>query len=357
MKEVKIQNRYIKYRLYGYPVVAVLQYLLFILINPLEGFFASYSTYQFQDYLNEIGYLILFTVLTIESGIGTTRLLDKYIKWENKPIQRIILQLFLQILVLIFSFTVLYKITAFISPSFISPQEELLVRQAVVLGVLVSIIVTAFFTAEHFLLSWNDAKLKATLLEKKALEVELAALRTQIDPHFLFNNFSTLTALIEDDKKTALIFLESLTSVYRYLLTHRNKSLATVLEESLFAHAFIYLYQVRYGKNFSVVVDIHPDSLQKRIPSLTLQLLIENAVKHNTISASEPLTIKVYNLDNQSLIVENNLNPKTIKEESTGLGLENINQRYQLLGFENGIVVNNSQHSFQIIIPLIKNDD
>ena len=357
MKDVKNLSRYIKYRLYGYPLVAVLLYLLFVLINPLEGFFESYDNYQVEDYFNEIGYLMLFTFFSIETGIGTTRLLDKFIKWENKPIPRIILQLLIQILALIILFMVIAQIAMYFTPSFISQQEELLVRQAIVLGVLVSIIVTAFFTAEHFLLSWNDAKLKATLLEKKALEAELAALRTQIDPHFLFNNFSTLTALIEDDKETAINYLERLTSVYRYLLTHRNKSLATVFDESLFAHAYIYLYQVRYGKNFSVVIDIHPDSLQKRIPPLTLQLLIENAVKHNTISASEPLAIKVFQLDNQSLIIENNLNPKTIKEESTGMGLENINQRYKLLGFENGIMVNNTQQTFQVIIPLIKNEN
>jgi sensor histidine kinase YesM len=357
MKEVKNLNRYIKYRLYGYPVIAVLLYLLFILINPLDGFFESYSSYQFKDYLIELCYLTLFTIPTIETGIGTTRILDLFLNWKDKIFKRILFQLVLQLILLTTSFIFLIKIASFIAPWFATPIEELHIRQAIVLGLLVSICITAFFTAEHFLLEWNNAQLNSTLLEKRALEAELAALRTQIDPHFLFNNFSTLTALIEDDKETAINYLERLTSVYRYLLTHRNKSLATVFDESLFAHAYIYLYQVRYGKNFNVIIDIHPDSLQKRIPPLTLQLLIENAVKHNTISVSEPLSIKVFQLDNQSLIVENNLNPKTIKEESTGLGLENINQRYKLLGFENGIMVNNTQHTFQVIIPLIKNEN
>jgi hypothetical protein len=332
-------------------------YLLFILINPLEGFFASYASYTFKDYVSEIGYLLLFTALTIESSIGTTQFLDRFLKWDENPIRRFVFHLLCQIALLVSLFAFFTKLASYFSPVVVSSEDELLMRQAVVLGILVSLIVTTFFTAEHFLLSWSRERIRVTLLEKKALEAELAALRTQIDPHFLFNNFSTLTALIEDDKEIALNYLEKLSSVYRYLLTFRNKNVASLFDESLFAYAYVYLYQVRYGKNLSVKMDIHPDSFPKKIPPLTLQLLLENAIKHNTISTNEPLEIKIYNLGQQSLIVENNLNPKTSKEESTGLGLSNIDQRYKLLGYQHGITVNPTPLTFQVIIPLIDDEN
>lgn len=357
MTIISLNNRFAKYRLYGYPFIAILLYLLFILINPLEGFFASYSTYTFQDYLNEIGYLFLFTALTIETGIGTTRLFDKILRWDTKPVQRIAFQLLLQILILIFSFAFLSKIATYFSPTFVSPQDELLIRQAIVLGILVSILITAFFTAEHFLLNWNKTKLQAEILEKKALEAELAALRTQIDPHFLFNNFSTLTALIEEDTPKALEYLEKLTSVYRYLLTFRNKHLATLFDESLFIYSYLYLYQVRYGINLTVEVDIRADAMMKKLPPLSLQLLMENAVKHNTISASESLHIKIFNMGLKTLVVENNINPKTTTEASTGLGLNNIDQRYKLLDMPEGITVNQTDTTFQVILPLIDDEN
>lgn len=354
---INIDNRFVKYRLYGYPLVAVLLYLLFILINPIEGFFASYSTYKFQDYLNEIGYLLLFTALTSETGIATTRLLDKNVRWDNKPVQRIVLQLLLQITALIILFVFLIIVAEYFTPTFVSPKDELLIRQAVVLGILVSILNTAFFTAEHFLLNWNSTKLQAEILEKKALEFELSALRTQIDPHFLFNNFSTLTALIEEDTPKALEYLEKLSSVYRYLLTFRNKHLATLFDESMFIYSYLYLYQVRYGKNLTVMVDISADIMMKKLPPLSLQLLMENAVKHNTISASEPLHIKIFSMGLKSLVVENNINPKTTIEASTGLGLNNIDQRYKLLDVASGITVNHTNKIFQVILPLLDNEN
>lgn len=354
---INIDNRFVKYRLYGYPLIAVLFYLLFFLINPIEGFFASYSTYKLQDYLNEIGYLFLFTALTIETGIRTTLLLDKIVRWDNKPVQRILLQLLMQVTALIISFVFLIKVAEYFTPTFVSPKDELLIRQAFVLGILLSILINAFFTAEHFLLNWNNTKLQAEILEKKALESELSALRTQIDPHFLFNNFSALTALIEEDTPKALEYLEKLTSVYRYLLTFRNKHIATLFDESLFIYSYLYLYKVRYGKNLTVEVDIREDIKMKKLPPLSLQLLMENAVKHNTISASEPLHIKIFSMGLKTLVVENNINPKTTTEVSTGLGLNNIDQRYKLLNVASGITVNNTGTTFQVILPLLDDEN
>lgn len=350
-------KRFLRYRLFGYPVITVLMYLLFILINPLVGFWDAYSTYTFSNYLVELAYLLLFTCLIIESGIATTRFLDKHYPWQNRSFKRFGLQLILEMVALSGLFTLLVFFASQFTPNLITPQDELLIRQAIVLGVLVSIMITTFFTAENFLLNWNNAKMEAELLEKKALQAELATLRNQIDPHFLFNNFSTLTALIEEDSNLALEYLEKLTTVYRYLLTFRNKHTTSLHDESLFIYAYLYLFQVRYGKNLVVETNIDADLFFKKIPPLSLQLLVENAVKHNTISTKDPLRIKIYNSGTNSLIVENNLNPKITPEESTGLGISNIIKRYRLLGFPDGVTVKKTSKLFQVTIPLIEDEN
>lgn len=350
-------KRFNKYRWYGYPLITILLFLLFSLINPIDDFAEWYAKYSWTDYLFELSYYVILASVTIEAGIITTIILDKYIDWEANVVKRIIIQFILQMLLLASSYPVFIVISKYLNSNLVSPlSDPLIIRQAVVLGVLLSILTTVFFAAEHFLMNWNKTKLQAALSEKKALEIELSALRTQIDPHFLFNNFSILTALIEDETTAALSYLEKLSSVYRYLLTFRNKHLVSLADEASFINSYLYLYQVRYGKNLIVKVDISEEVFRKRIPPLTLQLLIENAVMHNTISTLEPLHIKVYNSSPEKLRVENNVNPKAPSESGTGLGLKNINQRYKLLGYQEGIAITNTTAEFIVEIPLIDED-
>ena len=145
--------------------------------------------------------------------------------------------------------------------------------------------------------------------------------------------------------------------MYRYLLTFRNKQVASLFDESLFVEAYLYLFQVRYGQNLQVLMQLEEAHLHKRIPPLSLQLLVENAVKHNSISTSEPLSIKIYISEQQFLVIENNRNPKITPEESTGLGLQNIAQRYELLGLPDAVAVHQTAHVFQVTIPLIEDEN
>ena len=357
MKKEKKNKHFDKYRKYGYPLIILLLFLLFSLINPIDDFAEWYAKYSWTDYLFEFSYYVLLASVTIEAGIISTIILDKFIAWEANVLKRIGIQFILQMLFLASSYPIFLIASHYLDSSLISPlSDPLVIRQAGVLGVLLSILTASFFAAEHFLMNWNRTKLQAALSEKKALEIELSALRTQIDPHFLFNNFSILTALIEDNTTEALSYLEKLSSVYRYLLTFRNKHLVSLADEASFINSYLYLYQVRYGKNLIVKVDISEDVFRKRIPPLTLQLLIENAVMHNTISSLEPLHIKVYNPSLKELIVENNINPKATSESGTGLGLKNISQRYKLLGYQEGIEVTNTTTVFIVKIPLIDED-
>ncbi len=189
-------------------------------------------------------------------------------------------------------------------------------------------------------------------LEKEKVESELAALKAQINPHFLFNSFNTLIAVIEEDPKVAVEYVENMADFYRTMLQLRDKPMITLEEEVDLAENFGYLLRRRYGDAFAL--DVSPNcSRDVKVMPLTLQVLVENAVKHNIIVKSRPLKITVMLDDEDNLIVENNLQPKLQPERGTGFGLDSLCRRYELLTGKK-VVVEKTETSFKVIVPTIK---
>jgi sensor histidine kinase YesM len=207
------KTNYKYFRLYSYLSLGVIMYLLFVLINPFDDFFKYYTKYKLIDYIVEIFYMLLFTAITVESGFLVTRIMNKHLPWEISPRIRFIFQLLIQVSILIIVFYGLFKLTGGITFNEPQPVNGLLLRQAIVLSILISLLNTAIFTAEYFFNKWGDAKMEGMQLKQHAIQAQLDALKAQIDPHFLFNNFSTLTALIEDNKELSIKFLQRLSQV------------------------------------------------------------------------------------------------------------------------------------------------
>ncbi len=175
----------------------------------------------------------------------------------------------------------------------------------------------------------NTAKLEAETLKKETTEAQFEALRKQINPHFLFNSFNVLSSVIETDQKLAVSFVEQLSKVYRYLLKTQELKTIPLQEELDFIESYIFLLKIRFGDNLQFERTISDTS--HSIPPSTLQLLIENAIKHNEVSKKNPLSVSL-DRQNGSLIIKNNKNPKATSEPSEMIGLANIKKRYQLLG-------------------------
>jgi len=175
----------------------------------------------------------------------------------------------------------------------------------------------------------STARLEAETLKKETSEAQYEALRKQINPHFLFNSFNVLSSIIETDEKLAVHFVEQLSKVYRYLLKTQDLKTVPLEEELDFIESYIFLLRIRFGDNLQFEKKILASD--NNIPPSTLQLLIENAIKHNEVSKQNPLTIQLER-SNGVLIVKNNKNPKQRKEPSEMVGLANIRKRYQLLG-------------------------
>lgn len=187
--------------------------------------------------------------------------------------------------------------------------------------------------------------------KKEQVEFEFQVLKNQVNPHFLFNSFSTLMSLIEDNPDHALQYTEKLSDFFRTILQFKDQEVIVMEEELSLVENYFFLMKKRYGDNINLDIQRSEKMMQSFIPPMTLQILIENAVKHNVISKDKPLYIKIYE-DDGKIVAENNLQPKTTPETSTGIGLENIRKRYRLIT-KNEILLEKSDLIFKIILPVI----
>jgi hypothetical protein len=201
-----------------------------------------------------------------------------------------------------------------------------------------------------------EAELAMQRLEQEKTEVHIRALQAQVNPHFLFNSLNSLSALIEDDSQRALIFLDELSSVYRYLLRANDQVLIPLADELAFIRSYSHLLQTRHGNALRVVCNVKPYLLNRQLPPLTLQLLVENAVKHNVALPEQPLIIAIVTDQNDLLQVRNNVQRKTVRVVSNGIGLANIWSKYQMLN-QTIPTIREVDGQFTVTLPLITADN
>lgn len=201
-------------------------------------------------------------------------------------------------------------------------------------------------------------RLKQSILEKEQIkqdhiQSQLEGLKAQVNPHFLFNSLNTLTYIIPEAPEKAVTFVQKLSKVYRYILEIREKKLIPLSEELEFLKAYMFLLKERFGENLHFDIRVSPDDYQDQIVPLALQILFENAIKHNIISAQKPLTVEVFITDDEHLCVRNNLQKKKQTMNSTHLGLQNIKNRYAFFTDKAVIILQDEQY-FKVCLPLIK---
>ncbi|MBT8185469.1 MAG: sensor histidine kinase [Eudoraea sp.] len=215
------------------------------------------------------------------------------------------------------------------------------------------VFIVLFFVARvlRLQLIQKESVLENEELKQQNLQTELVALKNQIDPHFLFNSLNSLNSLIRDNKE-ATAFVSKLSFMYRYILQSSDKDMLTVREELKFLESYIHMIKTRYRDRFSIDLDINAEDLDKQLPPLALQLLVENAVKHNEISTTHPLEVKIYSKDG-AICVENRVRPRTSLAEGTGNGLYNLDKRYYLLGKQK-MAITTDNNTFCVKLPLLK---
>jgi two-component system LytT family sensor kinase len=220
--------------------------------------------------------------------------------------------------------------------------------------IILSFGVSAFLHARSFMIEWkNSVKQESTKQEivAKTETAKFESLKNQLDPHFLFNSLNVLTSLIGENPTQAEKFTTKLSKIYRYVLEQRNKDLTTLTEELKFAKTYMELLGMRFEDAVKFNIPDTVSNVDLKIVPLSLQLLLENAVKHNVVSSSKPLTIHIYEKEDY-LIIENNVNPKEAIGKSTKVGLQNIADRYGLIT-PKGVKIENNNKTFKVSLPLL----
>ena len=220
--------------------------------------------------------------------------------------------------------------------------------------VILSLCVSLFMHARSFMINWkNTAKKEVT--EQKIIagtaSAKFETLKNQIDPHFLFNSLNVLSSLIEENPETAQRFTTSLSKIYRYVLEQKDKELISVEEELQFAKTYMNLLKMRFENSITFELPTDFNNPEAKVVPLSLQLLLENTIKHNVVSEQRPLHIRIY-VENNYLVVENNLQKKEVLQDRRGVGLQNIVNRYGLIS-ERKVLIEETKEFFRVMIPIL----
>lgn len=225
-------------------------------------------------------------------------------------------------------------------------------RAAIALFAILALFVYLIILNRHILNRTQAIQDRAEQLEKEQILAQFNTLKNQVSPHFLFNNLSILTSLVQINPELSEQFIQQLSKTYRYILEQKDQVLITLRTELDFIEAYAFLLKIRFGEKFDLKIDI-PESVSERgqIAPLTLQLLVENALKHNRMSAAHPLLVEII-LEQDYLMVRNKLQPRSVPEASTGIGLKNIINRYALLTRQT-VIAGETGAFFMVKVPIL----
>ncbi|RZM27301.1 MAG: hypothetical protein EOO88_13865 [Pedobacter sp.] len=221
-------------------------------------------------------------------------------------------------------------------------------------GIMLNVVATSFHEGLFAFNKWKASTVEAEQLKRNYLQSQFDGLKSQVNPHFLFNSLNSLSALIYSDQEKAGSFLDEMSKVYRYLLKSNENELIPLRSEILFVHSFFHMLKTRFEEGIKLSLNIQEHHMDYLIPPLTLQMLIENAIKHNVISKDRQLRIEIITDRNDILMVRNNIQKKSTNVLSNGIGLQNIITKYQLLN-NSDVIIDNDDKFFIVRLPLFNN--
>jgi len=277
--------------------------------------------------------------------------LRSYFDWFNKPIRKIIA------LLLAVSFYTIPVSALLLTGWYHVFAKGNVQWDTVFTATLIIMICVVFITHVYetvFLVRDSESEmLRNAQLERAKVQAELEALKNQIDPHFIFNSLNTLSHLIEERPSKAKQFNDNLADVYRYILQNKSRDLVFLQEEITFIKDYFSLLKIRFENAVQLNINIAEDLYEKfLIPPISLQVLIENAIKHNEFSDASPLMVTI-TLAGDELIVRNKINKKILRKASSRIGLENLNERYKLTA-EKSIIVHEQPEQFLVRLPVLR---
>lgn len=226
-----------------------------------------------------------------------------------------------------------------------------LVIWAMITNLALILIAVLIGTVYRFMRENYQIKVKNEMLQKESAEARFANLKEQLNPHFLFNSFSTLNGLIDDNSEKAKKFVHDMSDLYRYILKNEHIDKVMLKEEIEFAKTYLSMMKERFGDSIEEMIDISKEAMEMKVPPLAIQILIENAVKHNNFDQNHPLNISIQSID-QNIEVKNSLKVRQVPSDHS-LGLYNLNQRYKYMSNKE-VIIKKTKETFEVKIPLLQ---
>lgn len=336
----------------GYRPGAILLRLIVVSLLSISTIQIIKSTYGIPEHAQEMirhyeYYMaIFFYNLLSESYIVLNNALDKYVPFPKNVFRRIFIQFILTVILVVSVAVIAFLV--FDNLVHVSPGPSF--YMGISIGLIFIVALASFMLVSRLVYNWMSTQQQLAQVKEEKLKMDYNNLQDQLNPHFLFNNLSVLKSLIIYDKDSAVQFTENFTDVYRYVLKSKGRELVKLHKELEFIDSYIGLHKERLGEGLKIEITSDKEALNKHIAPLTLQLLIENAIKHNISSKEEPLKIKV-KATADKIEVYNSIN-KRESSYSTHTGLSNLKSRYELLS-DNSIIIEEKTDSFRVEIPLL----
>jgi len=329
-------------------IISISIFLVLLFVRFITG-----NTIQF-DYglLVNFGYTMLYGLSLYYANAMIFMYLDSIFKSERFTKKRIVIGFLASFFISIFVIFLLRVFEDVIVEG--SSFSAFLTRENIsnyLVAIILTFIVTLAFHAFHFYKAYNENKVKEQKIIAGTANAKFESLKNQIDPHFLFNSLNVLSSLIEENPENAQKFTTSLSKIYRYVLEQKDKELVTVQEELSFAKTYMNLLKMRFENSITYELPENYDNPDAKVVPLSLQLLLENTIKHNVVSEQKPLHIKIYVKDNY-LVVENNLQKKEVMQDRRGVGIQNIVSRYAILS-QRKVLINETSSTFTVHLPIL----
>jgi sensor histidine kinase YesM len=302
------------------------------------------------DHLNII-FFVFVIPLVLLVNILLTQVLNIYLDWKSYAGTRFLLQLFLSILL---SLIVVNGLYLYIKSTFTeTPGNEGQILMLNIFAVAVIIPVISIIYGFRFVRAWRVSTIETERLQKENMRSQMMTLRNHLDPHFLFNNLNTVSSLIDYDTELSKSYLDKFAEVYRIILRTESSDLTTVEDELNMIESYIYLLKIRFQEKVHFKLDVSEESKRKAMLPLSIQMLVENAIKHNAATTLNPIKIEIVSEADKYLVVKNNKQTKKYDDtKRSGTGLKNIRDRYKFFT-EEKLQVIDKEDFFVVKIPLL----
>jgi sensor histidine kinase YesM len=323
--------------------------LLVFSLATVMGYFMCRSCYNTWEYLWKMEVIMVTIWLVLWYGNSyVSHLIDQYVSWLDKPAKRFALGI---IGAAVFTAVAIIGLTVVFKNLFDINIGNL--WETVWISIAISIGVLLFMLSKEFLYSWRDLSLREEKMRSEVLASKFDLLKSQINPHFMFNSLNTLNALIYQDQDLAAKYVGELSKFYRTVLASGKNEIVTVEDEISVLESYIFLQSIRFEDRFKVNISLSEEARKMNVPPMVLQMLMENAIKHNELTEEKPLVVNVYDKDDMLYVENKKALKQALPGDNSSIGLSNIRARYKIFS-DVPVEIFDDGEQFIVKIPLLK---